>query len=193
MDNNVDNQNEMKEKIIATTIALIETSDALVENVTIRTIAKKANVSVGLINYHFGSKKELVEICVQRIISHVMKTFSQNEALETDEKPDLAAIVVKIFRYLIENQKISKISILGDLSQAGVENNSFVSYKTILKSISKEDEEVVRKIKAFMFLSTIQSAFLNKEISKDLFGLDLNNPKEHYPFFQKIIDILKIS
>ena len=47
---------DVKEKIINQTISLIENSDGLVESITIRYIAQKADVAVGLINYHFGSR-----------------------------------------------------------------------------------------------------------------------------------------
>lgn len=73
------NQPDIKEKIINTTISLIQHSEGLIENITIREIAQKADIAVGLINYHFGSKNNLIEICVQRIISHVMKIFPNRE------------------------------------------------------------------------------------------------------------------
>ena len=76
MHDRIQDHSDIKEKIINTTISLIQHSDGLVENITVRDIAQKANVAVGLINYHFDSKKNLIEMCVQRIISHVMKTFS---------------------------------------------------------------------------------------------------------------------
>lgn len=55
-DNSIQNHSNIKDKIIKTTISLINTSNGLVENITIREIAQKSNVAVGLINYHFGSK-----------------------------------------------------------------------------------------------------------------------------------------
>ena len=45
-----------KEKIITQTIELIQESNGLTENITIRKIAEKANVSVGLINHYFGAE-----------------------------------------------------------------------------------------------------------------------------------------
>ena len=68
MEKNVQDHSDIKEKIIDATVSLIESSDGLIENITMRAIAQKADVAVGLINYHFTSKKNLIEICVQRII-----------------------------------------------------------------------------------------------------------------------------
>ncbi len=198
MKNNIENHSDIKEKIINTTISLIERSNGIVENITVREIAHKADVAVGLINYHFGSKKNLIEICVQRIISHVMETFSEkgnssdkeNGASRNDV--DIASFTASVFTFLINNPEISKISMLGDLSQPNIESNSSVSYKAIFKVIPDAEPENIRKIKAFILLSTIQSAFLNRLISNDLLGFDLRCENDYQCFFRLVTKILNI-
>ena len=64
---------EVKDKIINVTIDLIKEANGNIDKITIREIAKRAEIGVGLINYHFQSKKNLVDICVQQIISNVWK------------------------------------------------------------------------------------------------------------------------
>jgi AcrR family transcriptional regulator len=188
----------IKEKIISTTISLIERSDGLLENITVRDIAQKADVAVGLINYHFGSKKNLIEICVQRIISHVMETFSgtdnsaDKEAIANKNNVDIASFTTNVFTFLTNNPEISKISMLGDFSQPATESNSSVSYKAIFKAIPDTQPENIRKIKAFMLLSTIQSAFLNRLISNELLGFNLNDKDDYSSFFQLVTEILNI-
>ena len=93
-ENNFQNYSDVKEKIIETAITLIKNSDGLVENITIREIAQKADVAVGLINYHFGSKSRLIETCVQRIISNVMKTFSGTEDLKSDQNQERKSVLL---------------------------------------------------------------------------------------------------
>lgn len=190
---------DVKEKIINQTISLIENSDGLVENITIRDIAQKADVAVGLINYHFGSKKELIEVCVQRIISHVMKIFPEKNSgtdahdINGENRESIAAFTTRVFSFLIQNPEISKISMLGDLSHPSATSNSSVSYRAIVKAISDTESEIIGKIKAFMLLSAIQSAFLNRQISNKLLGLNLNSEDEYRRFFQIVTDVLDIS
>ena len=57
-----------KELLIDVTTSLINDYNGDVSKVTIREIATKSNVSVGLINYLFGNKDNLIAICVQKII-----------------------------------------------------------------------------------------------------------------------------
>lgn len=194
------NQNttqDIRERIIDTAMALIKQSDGLTENITVREIAHKADVAVGLINYHFGSKKNLIEICVQRIISKVMETFSGTDNPTTGKDVngnefDIADFTASVFTFLINNPEISKISMLGDLSQPSTESNSSVSYRAILKTIPINEPENIRKIKAFMLLSTIQSAFLNRSLSKELLATDLYSKKDYCSFFRLVTEILNI-
>jgi AcrR family transcriptional regulator len=192
------NHPNVKEKIISTTISLIEQSDGFLENITMREIAHKANVAVGLINYHFGSKKNLIEICVQRIISQVMQTFSGTDNSEDKEdladknKIDMASFTTSVFTFLVNNPEISKISMLGDLSQPSLKSNSSVSYKAIFKALPDTEQENIRKIKAFMLLSTIQSAFLNRLITNKLLGFNLNSKDDYDRFFRLVTEILNI-
>lgn len=198
MENNMQNNLDIKEKIISATIALINRSDGLVENITVREIANKADVAVGLINYHFGSKKNLIEICVQRIISHIMENFSKTadsadkESKADKNKVDIASFTASVFTFLINNPEISKISMLSDLSQPSAENNSSVSCKAVFKAISDNESENIRKIKAFMLLSTIQSAFLNRQIGSELLGFNLNCESDYKRFFRLVTEILNI-
>lgn len=201
MDKAIKNSMDIKEEIIKATIALIKNSEGLVENITIRDISKKAGVAVGLINYHFGSKKKLIEICVQRIISHVMSTFSgadvgdenQNNIKQSKSKQNMAAFVASVYSFLVDNPEISKISMLGDMTKPSVDSNSSVSYRAIYNALFYEDNQNVRKIKAFLLLSGIQSAFLNRGIINELMGFNMDNEEDYYKFFSIVTEILGMA
>lgn len=198
MENNMQNNLDIKEKIISATIALINRSDGLLENITMREIAQKADVAVGLINYHFGSKNNLIEICVQRIISHVMENFSETadstnkEDAADNNKSDMASFTASVFTFLKNNPEISKISMLSDLSRPNIKSNSSVSCRAIFKAIPDTETEDIRKIKAFMLLSAIQSAFLNRQIGSELLGFNLNCESDYKRFFRLVTEILNI-
>ncbi len=198
MENNMQSHSDIKEKIISATIALINRSDGLVENITVREIAQKADVAIGLINYHFGSKKNLIEICVQRIISHVMENFSETadsadkEDAADNNKSDMASFTASVFTFLKNNPEISKISMLSDLSRPNIKSNSSVSCRAIFKAIPDTETEDIRKIKAFMLLSAIQSAFLNRQIGSELLGFNLNCESDYKRFFRLVTEILNI-
>ena len=60
---------EVKKSIIKATIEIIETSDGDINKITARKIADKSGVALGLINYHFGSKENLIAQCSREIIN----------------------------------------------------------------------------------------------------------------------------
>ena len=202
MEDNKQTNQDLKEQIINATIALIENSDGLIENITIRAIAQKANVAVGLINYHFKSKKNLIEVCVQRIISHVMATFPKNAEVEgassPDDKPEseMASFTARVFDFLLNHPEIARISILADLSEPNIASNASVSYRAILKGLPETEDkksEKIKRIKAFMLLSTIHSAFLNRQISAELLQLNLNDEDDYTDFLRQVTEILNIT
>ena len=75
----------LKEAIICATTELIQEFDGDVNKITLRRISERANVGLGLINYHFGSKEQLITLCVQRIINNVVLNFSPDDKLYNKE------------------------------------------------------------------------------------------------------------
>ena len=76
------NTKNCKEELIEITTTLIRENKGDVDKVTIRDIANKSGVSVGLINYHFGNKDNLITECVQSIITGVIKSFRPTYEIE---------------------------------------------------------------------------------------------------------------
>ena len=110
-------------------------------------------------------------------------------AFSSENNEPISSFTLGVFKFLLENHEISKISMLSDLSHPNIKSNSSISYRAILRSLPKDN---LNKIKAFMFLSTLQSAFLTREITKELLDLDLNNFDDYQHFFNSIIEILNI-
>ena len=83
------NNLNVKEEIIDFTINLIKKYQGNLEKVTIREIASLGNWSVGLINYHFKNKENLIKICVNKIIEGVVFNYSpdmSNDDNKTDKE-----------------------------------------------------------------------------------------------------------
>jgi hypothetical protein len=105
----------------------------------------------------------------------------------------MASFTSSVFTFLIQHPEISKISMLSDLSHPDIKSNSSVSYRAILKALPETESENIRKVKAFMLLSTIQSAFLNREISKALLGFNFNDKDDYRAFFRLVTEMLNIT
>ncbi|MDF2890341.1 MAG: TetR/AcrR family transcriptional regulator [Clostridia bacterium] len=163
-------KNNVKEKIVDATIALIGKS-ASIESVTIRDIAAKAGVGVGLINYHFQTKENLINQCVQKIIG--------NKATCT---------------FLAQNQGISRISILSDLFAGNASDNTsqtIEAYLPVIKEIwgdSKSEEEIF--LSTHILIATLQSAFLRRNVFMQSTKIDFYDTEQRERLIDIIIDTI---
>ena len=181
---------EMKELIIKTTIDLIAESDGDITTINTRAIADKAQVGTGLVNYHFQTKENLIEICVERMIGKVIAAFAPSVA-GLSPMAQLKHTVQLVFDFLIGNPAVSKISILSDYKNPKNDDNTMKSTLGLYRalgdfSIPKND----RFILAFTLVSVMQTLFLRREQSEELFGYDLHNKERSDEVLDLIIDNL---
>lgn len=179
----------VKSRIIEVTTELIEQYNGNIKDITARMIATKANVGLGLINYHFGSKEKLITECVQRIIGKVVKEFHMTKQYETD-KERLTACATYVFNFLFEHSAISRVSILGDLQNYTGNCNSVLTQQgfslLFMNGISNEDKSMF----VFILTAAMQVAFLGSGTIKQLLGYDFTKTEDRAAYIGKLIDFL---
>lgn len=159
---------EIKDKIINFTIDLIKEANGNIDKITIREIAKRAEIGVGLINYHFQSKKNLVDICVQQIISNVIAQSKPNmDGLSPMEK--LKCSVKIPIDFLMDNPEIAKISILGDLKQGQANDNTFQTLARYYFHANNLGLNENTFFNTALLIHGLQGIFLRWELYKDKF------------------------
>lgn len=166
--------NSAKQNIIDVTMALIEQSNGNISSITTRAIAEKAGVGIGLINYHFQTKENLIEICVQQMISQVIGNFHINNHNQMSAKERLEYAMRGVFEFILKNPSLSSISILGDLTSPKINDNTMKSAMGFLQSLKDTPfTEQQKFLLSFMIGSFIQNIFIRREMTKELFGFDL--------------------
>ena len=185
----------LKEAIICATTELIQEFDGDVNKITLRRISERANVGLGLINYHFGSKEQLITLCVQRIINNVVLNFSPDDKLYNKEpklsdKVRLADWAKQVFDFLFDNYAISSISILGDMQNYYGECNSVNTQKRFSKAIESDIGESTKKILVFMLTSAMQVAFLSGDSAKEILGYNFKVKDERDRYIDSLVEIL---
>jgi len=180
------NMNDVKENIISVTTELIEQSNGNIKNITARAIAEKAGVGLGLINYHFGSKDNLVATCVQRIIGKVIMGFSTEKEYAND-KERVTAWAIYVFDFLFEHPAISRISILGDLQNYTIKCNSVYSQKGFMLALTKDIEDKDKPLLSFILTAAMQTAFLSGTAAKELLGYDFMKQTDRIAFIKKLV------
>lgn len=179
----------VKNRIVEVTTELIEQYNGNIKDITARMIATKANVGLGLINYHFGSKEKLITECVQRIIRKVVKEFHMTKQYETD-KERLTACATYVFNFLFEHSAISRVSILEDFQNYTGNCNSVLTQQgfslSFMNDISNEDKSMF----VFTLTAAMQAAFLGSGTIKQLLGYDFTKTEDRAAYIGKLVDFL---
>ena len=184
---------EVKERIIKATTELIEESGGNTDSITSRKIAQRADVALGLINYHFNNKDKLISICTQRILSGIIMCFIPDEdgIVVLSDREQAAERAKKVLDFMFKYPAICSISMLDDLSNYKVRSNSVAIQKGLSLAIGKKSmDEDTKRLLVFMLASSIQTAFLAGDVSKDVLGYDLKVKEERDACAQRMTELL---
>lgn len=188
-----------KETIIRTTIALIEEKGEDLGEITVREISKRAGVGLGLVNYHFGNKNKLIELCVERIINGIVEQFrnvrEKTKGLTPFEKLERLSNVT--FDFLFEHRAMSRISVLTDMKDPKPDDNTHRTYAAYLPLVAAcrpdWDERTVKR-KTFCLITVMQQAFLRSEMTSAMLDVDLNQKENRRAWHTQILhDVLEVS
>lgn len=189
---------DSKEAIMQATIALINENGECIDDITVREICKKADVGLGLINYHFGSKENLIKQCVERIINGIVDEFRSIEektiGLTPFDKLDYLGNLT--LTYLFDHYAVAKISILGDLGAPKEDDNTegtCHAYLPLVAACRPDWDDGTLRRKTFNLIAVLQQSFLRHNVIYKLYGIDLTDKGQRQRFHSKILhDILEI-
>ncbi|MEA4939007.1 MAG: helix-turn-helix domain-containing protein [Christensenella sp.] len=184
------NAEQTQEAILAATQALIIESNGNADAVTIRQIAARAGVSVGLVNHYYASKELLLEACVQRMIGGVIGAFQPDVPAATDTAERLGRVAGQVADFLAEHQQISRISILGDLQRPNAADNTMASVRGFSYTIASGVPDADAKLRAFCLTAILQVAFLRKETMLETVGIDFNDKQQRDAFLLRALEWL---
>ena len=181
-----------KEAIIQAAITLIEEKGENLNSITVREICKKANVGLGLVNYYFENKDNLITYCVEKIINGIVEKFAaigeQTKNLTPFEKLDYLGNITLDF--LFEHSAVAKISILTDMQTPKENDNTHKTYSAYLPLVSacrpEWDERKVKRA-TYCLIAAMQQAFLRCEIILLTQGVNLRDKAERKRYFTRLL------
>lgn len=206
---------ETKQKILDTTMMLINERGGDIDNVTIRMIANRAGIGVGLTNHYFKSKEILVAECVDSVFKDVFAEFVTVMKETGDNAGPMEATkkaAVRLMSFMFDNEAVARVALLcdsktpsgGDYTTRLV--NSF-AYSMVdrrkleemlsndrmtdkMKQQFREHFVSAQRIKAFMIVSTIKEAFLRRDSLVKTIGVDLRDPEQCGEYLDEMIELL---
>lgn len=188
-----------REAIIAATISLIEKKGEQLDKITVREICKEADVGLGLVNYYFGNKDNLISLCVEKIINGIVEKFAaireQTQNFTPFEKLDYLGNMTLDF--LFDHYAVSKISVMTDMQTPKEGDNTHRTYLAYLPLVAAcrpdWDESKVRRM-TYCLITAMQQAFLRSEIILLSQGVNLRNSEERRQYHRQMLqDILEVG
>jgi AcrR family transcriptional regulator len=183
---------DARESIMEATMGLIREHDDGAK-ITIRDIASRANVGIGLINYHFQTKENLINKCVQRMIGSIIEGFDPlYKSLKMKPMDKLIYLIKLNADFLVSNIGISSISITNDIISGNSSDNTVQTiraYFPVLKEVygdKKTDDEL--GVILHILISSVQTAFLRRNVIRETEGIDFLDKKQRDKFIDKIIE-----
>ena len=178
-----------KEKIMNTVVDLLNDIDDP-SKITIRQIAERAEVSIGLINYHFQTKETLLHQAVVSLMSGVASKLS-NLDRDKFEDPEikLKSILKELSDAAIQNSKFHKISVSYELLHGNIQTPLY--YVPLLREIYKDQkDEIQLRIIALQLNSILQISFLRSSAFQLYTGIDIYNKSQRDKLIDTCVDNL---
>lgn len=189
---------DQKEKLIQATSSLILEKGERLDEITVREICGRANAGLGLVNYHFGNKDKLIEICVERMVNGIVDQFrsAREQAGEMTPFERLEYWGNMTLTFLFDHYAVSRISILADMNAPKEDDNTHRTYRAYLPLVSAcrpdWDTETLER-RTFCLIASMQQAFLRHKVILQLDGTDLTDPEQRRAFHSKLLhDILGV-
>jgi Transcriptional regulator len=178
--------NETKSRIFQAAMELMnELGD--VEPITMRDIAKRAKVSLGLINYYFASKEELLMSAMSdRLIKMHKELLAKCQESKGDATEKLITMLSDLANYMFDYEIINRKMLEYVLTKGDMESVSFCL--PLLREIySGEIDEITLRIKAFRIITILQSVFMRCFDFMDFTGIDFSNKEQRTDFIRKTV------
>lgn len=178
-----------KEKIIKATIDILnEVSEP--DKITIRQIAERANVGIGLINYHFQTKENLLYTAVSDTMSQMavqLQNINDGENIAPVER--LRSMLKELVEFAIRYEKLSLILASYDLQQGNMQTPLYLM-PVLREMFGDKKDEVEIRIIALEIIATCQVVFLRSQVFKMYTGMDIKNKSQRDKFIDTLVNNL---
>lgn len=186
---------DVKEALLEAATELISRPGAQPEQVTVREIAGAAGVGAALINYHFGSKEQLISACVQRMLGEIIADCGTVLAeQEGTPREQLRRLTCSTCTFLAKRPNLGRISIRDDLERSGYTDDNtnalMTAYLPAVRAACPGETEDAVRWKTHLLVHGTQAAFLRKESIRERMGLDFDVTKERERIVDQIMDLL---
>ncbi|UUC42965.1 TetR/AcrR family transcriptional regulator [Clostridioides difficile] len=175
---------DARERIIEVTLNLLNEVDDI-EEITVRKIAERANVGVGLINYHFKTKDNLLSTAIGDVMSNIIAELYDDSVYTLRPIEDLKNLLKKLCDTELHYEKVLPF-VLNQCIANGDMQAEIDIVPMLRKIFGNKKDEMSLRIIALQIILPIQISALSTESFQLYSGINIKNKYER----DKFIDIL---
>lgn len=172
----------LRTSLLAAAAALIlETHD--LDEVTLRRVAARAGVALGLANYHFGSRQELLRAAVRHALNEeIIKGYGTRDFAGESILDRVRAIILGPLEFMAAHPKLSRVSVLFDAEQPAVDDSSDRTFgemeRAIRSLVPPADLPADLAVRLWVVIGALHEAFLRPERALARMGLDMGEKSD---------------
>ena len=177
-----------KERILQAAATLL--SEHLdTDRITVRDVAREAGVGVGLINYHFRSREELLSQAIGGVMAGIAKDPAQWRNLPGETPAArLADMLKELYDYAAPYEKLIRFVLLQGIQRG--ETDAFLYMVPLLREALPGKEEFALRIIATQILWPLQAASINPEAFRAFSGVDLRDKAQRGRHIDTLVENL---
>lgn len=182
---------DARNRIIKAAIEMLnEVTD--VDKITVRQVAERANVGIGLINYHFKSKDNLLSIAIAEIMAKIATGFSiSGNYSDLQPIPKIKTMLKELYSFAERHEKLLQFTLAHGIVNGDMQTPLFLV--PVLREIFGDSkDEIQLRIIALQILLPIQVTAICPSAFNFYSGVDLHNEVQRNNFIDTLVDNLVI-
>lgn len=177
---------DSRDRILAATSALLAEA-AQPERITVRQIAERAEVGIGAINYHFGSKDALLNEAVAALMAEEAGRWLSPSPETADAETRLRSLLQRTSQVAMRFEALARISASYALLHGdyGVERMVLPLLRELLGGRMSEIE---LRLTAIQLIATLQVLLLRADDAAAFTGMDVRDEEQMTRAIDRLID-----
>jgi AcrR family transcriptional regulator len=175
---------DIREQIMQATIDLLGDQNDT-DRITMRQIAEKAGVGLGLINYHFKTRDALINEAIGEMMFHAAKPYF---SIPSSVQENPAEAIKAIFRATAEigiRYSLARFTVQYALLQGNMEVPALI-VPLIRQYFGSSKTDLEIRLMAFSMVTAIQVAYIRSDAFRLFAGVDIQNEQQ----CNEIIDVI---
>ncbi|MBV1758860.1 MAG: TetR/AcrR family transcriptional regulator [Dethiosulfatibacter sp.] len=159
-----------------------------VDKITVRQVAERANIGIGLINYHFNSKNKLLSIAVAEYMAKIAADFvTPGNYSGSNPVEKIKAMLKKLFGIAEQHEALIKFTITQNLLDGEMKTPLFL-IPVLKEFFGDQKDEIHLRIIALQILLPIQIASINPAEFHLYSGIDLHDERQRNIYIDTLVD-----